>query len=101
MDPIECMKKLMTSQIPSPTICSHASEILKTEDESTKVALCNVSAENQCGLVLILSNVKEGYDQVHYFCADQVDQMNNEYNYITCSVAEAKTIYQVIIEKKL
>ncbi|MEE4565956.1 hypothetical protein, partial [Paenibacillus polymyxa] len=67
--------------LPSSRLLLHVHEILSAEDDDTKIGMSITDKPDLFSLLLVTTNAKENYWNVHVFYMDQVERHNKEYRY--------------------
>ncbi len=67
----------------------HVREIISTEQSDSKIVLEILDKPELFSLLLITSNAKEDYWNMHLFYMDQVERDNGQYRYHSFSITES------------
>ncbi|MBG9764564.1 hypothetical protein LLE87_26315 [Paenibacillus polymyxa] len=76
-------------KLTSSPLLLHVHEILSSEDADTKIAINITDKPDLFSLLLVTTNAKENYWNMHIFYMDQVEKHNKEYRYHTFSNNES------------
>lgn len=80
---------LILQNLMATPLLAHVREIISTEQSDSKIVLEILDEPELFSLLLIISNAKEDYWDMHLFYMDQVERNNDQYRYHSFSITES------------
>ncbi|MET3210373.1 UNVERIFIED_CONTAM: hypothetical protein ABIC26_003323 [Paenibacillus sp. PvR008] len=97
MDYISLKESFLSLQnLPASPLSLHVHEILSTEHTDSKIAFEVLDKPELFSLLLITTNAKEDYWNLHFFYMDQVEKNTNQYRYHSFSITESLHLHNCL-----
>ncbi|WDM21212.1 hypothetical protein [Paenibacillus polymyxa] len=98
MNYISLKESLISLQnLPDSPLSLHVLDIVNTERTDSKIVLEVLDKPEFFSLLLVTTNAKEDYWNMHLFYMDQVERNNGQYRYHSFSITESLYLHNCFI----